>query len=304
MEKPYYVLNTAEILPRDIDYNEPRSQIQANYYFRPEFLCNYDTALKSDIGKDYIGYQFSYNVNKQQEYQKVSEANQFLKTEVLEHFVNHLNDLKALPIDSESLTKTMHQHGINLRYLSHIAIMSQVQHVVDICINEMVARTCKNILYHQLGLMISENQTEFHDLLKQKEKMKETLREKQSQPDKRLYMMRGSSSESLYDEDSARHEAAQMVKDIELIDLEIDKRLNRNMDRKVQKGVVDMLNLIFGKSKETQLFWSNMLAECDRKFHVSEALDFHLQKGILHLERVEDLLAKSKINLNALFFAL
>ena len=65
-----------------------------------------------------------------------------------------------------------------------------------------------------------------------------------------------------------------------------------------------MLNLIFGKSKDSTLFWnSTLLKECDRKFHVSEVLDFHLKKGILHLERVEDLLSKSKINLNALFFA-
>jgi hypothetical protein len=57
-----------------------------------------------------------------------------------------LDDLEIIPIDSESLCETLHKYGVNIRYLSYIAVLSQVPHVQEICITEMLARTCKNVL--------------------------------------------------------------------------------------------------------------------------------------------------------------
>ena len=62
-----------------------------------------------------------------------------------------LDDLQLMPIDSESLTETLHKYGVNVRYLSHIAVLSQVPHVREICVTEMLARTAKNILNGQLS---------------------------------------------------------------------------------------------------------------------------------------------------------
>jgi len=78
--------------------------------------------------------------------QEVTEASKFLKTQVIQELVSLLDDLRIMPIDSESLSETLHSHGVNIRYLSHIAVLSQVPHVREICVTEMVARTIKNIL--------------------------------------------------------------------------------------------------------------------------------------------------------------
>jgi hypothetical protein len=57
-----------------------------------------------------------------------------------------LDSLIIMPIDSESLEMTFHSQGVNMRYLGLVASLSVVPHVKDICITEMIARACKNIL--------------------------------------------------------------------------------------------------------------------------------------------------------------
>lgn len=54
--------------------------------------------------------------------------------------------MEILVIDSESLSMTFHSYGINLRYLGLVAQLSNVNYVKDLCINEMVARSAKNLL--------------------------------------------------------------------------------------------------------------------------------------------------------------
>ena len=66
-----------------------------------------------------------------------------------------------MPIDTESLTQVFHEHGINMRYLSHVAVSSQVPHVKELCLTEMLARTCKNILNYQLSQLILENKEDY-----------------------------------------------------------------------------------------------------------------------------------------------
>jgi hypothetical protein len=54
MEKPFYVLKTSEIFPYDaeqIDSKNLKKTLKDT--FRPEFLCNFDTPLKSDTLKDF-----------------------------------------------------------------------------------------------------------------------------------------------------------------------------------------------------------------------------------------------------------
>ena len=54
----------------------------------------------------------------------LSEASKHLKTQTIPQLVHMLDDLQILPIDSESLSKVMHEHGINMRYLSHICVLT------------------------------------------------------------------------------------------------------------------------------------------------------------------------------------
>jgi hypothetical protein len=82
--------------------------------------------------------------------------------------VNKLDDLEILPIDSENLNIIMHQHGINMRYLSHICVLTHVPHVKDICVIEMLARTCKNIINTKMSELILENKIEYNLLTDKK----------------------------------------------------------------------------------------------------------------------------------------
>ena len=64
-----------------------------------------------------------------------------------------------------------------MRYLSHAAVISQVPHVIDICVNEMVARTCKNIMNKKISELIIENKVEYDQLLELKKAKDQQLKE-------------------------------------------------------------------------------------------------------------------------------
>lgn len=164
MEKPFYVLKTSEIFPYDAEQLDSKNvhQKQIKETLRPEFLCNYDTPLTADTLRD---FQHLLQRSKEgqkgpgipQDIQDLSDASKFLKNQVLHRLVCMMDDLQIMPVDSESLTETLHSHGVNIRYLSHIAVKSTVPHVKELCITEMLARTCKNILNHQVSQMVLAN---------------------------------------------------------------------------------------------------------------------------------------------------
>ena len=78
--------------------------------------------------------------------------------------VDKLDTLELIPIDSESLCNILHQHGINIRYLSYIAALSYIPHVREICATEMLARTIKNTMNQKMTELIQDNRVE-HDQL-------------------------------------------------------------------------------------------------------------------------------------------
>ena len=104
--------------------------------------------------------------------------------------VEQLDDLSIMPIDTESMQQVFHDHGINMRYLSHVAVLSQIPHVKQICVTEMLARTIKNIINYQLSQIILENKEDHKQLeavLKQKNnilKEKESIQAKTFKPNK------------------------------------------------------------------------------------------------------------------------
>ena len=143
---------------------------------RPEYISNYDHELKADTMKDFqglsgmmsIGFKDGQRImtsrpreREKRDIAEISEASKALKNQVIANLVSMLDDLKIMPIDTESLTQVFHEHGINMRYLSHVAVSSQVPHVKEICLTEMLARTCKNILNYQLSQLILENKEDF-----------------------------------------------------------------------------------------------------------------------------------------------
>lgn len=75
-----------------------------------------------------------------------------------------LDDVSILPIDHETITAAFHEHGINMRYLSYVCVLSTPPHIKEICITEMLARTIKNIMNSSTAKLILDNEIEYNDL--------------------------------------------------------------------------------------------------------------------------------------------
>lgn len=186
MEKPYYVLSTTEIFPYDaesIDHKNFKKNIEE--VLRPEFINNYDQPLKADTFKDYQNLNLgikdqSILLQNQNDTTTLSDASKFLKSNVIPSLVSLLDDLQLMPIDSESLGEIFHRHGVNIRYLSHVACISEVPHVREICITEMFSRAAKNIINQQMSQLILDNKQEFEQLQQVQKELQEDISAKKS----------------------------------------------------------------------------------------------------------------------------
>jgi len=75
---------------------------------RPEFLCTYEFALKADTQRELPKYAQGNHVRKvdeldQKDLGNLNEAARFLRQNTTAQFVDYLDNLVIVPIDSESL---------------------------------------------------------------------------------------------------------------------------------------------------------------------------------------------------------
>ena len=80
-------------------------------------------------------------------------------------FIKSLENLDNLPIDSWGFTKDLHAAGINMKYIGLIAENTKAPHLKNICMIEMVARTCKKIYRHEMFSLISQFYPMEHETL-------------------------------------------------------------------------------------------------------------------------------------------
>jgi len=144
-EDVYYVLKTTEIFPADYAMQERKPY---DLYLRPEFMCSFEKALRTDVRKHRIRLLSQPIDSESAEDGKleISEAKQYLQTVVIPRVVEQLDSLNVIPIDSETLTQTFHSEGLNMRYLGVVAEQSTLYHVKELCVIEMLARTFKNFM--------------------------------------------------------------------------------------------------------------------------------------------------------------
>ena len=146
----YYEFNNLTEYPRQIA--QDNIFFNKKTYFRPELIS-------SSTGKDMnFGEQnFEYRNDKDNlENNKVNdEQNQnklgIFKERYLNIFNNSLNSFYFKIYDSETMDNLFHSHGINLTSLGYIAEKSESPYVREFCINEMIARTCKKLIFHILA---------------------------------------------------------------------------------------------------------------------------------------------------------
>jgi hypothetical protein len=77
-----------------------------------------------------------------------------------------LDNLNFMPIDSGSLTLLMHDHGINVRYLSHLSVLAEMPHVLELVVTEMLARTLKRLFNKQMTEITLNHRIEINYLNK------------------------------------------------------------------------------------------------------------------------------------------
>lgn len=68
--------------------------------------------------------------------------------------IDDLDNLKLMAISTEQIRHIFHSYGVNLRLLGKVAETSQLPHVKDICISEMIARSTKKILRANIAIYI------------------------------------------------------------------------------------------------------------------------------------------------------
>ncbi len=146
-EDVYYVLKTSEIFPIDYSLQDRKPY---DTYLRPEFVCKFEKALRTDAQKRRIRLlsQFVDYESGDDGQLEIGEAKQQLLSGVIPRVVDQLDSLNIIPIDSATLTQVFHSEGLNMRYLGIVAEQSILSHVKDICVTEMLARTLKNVLQY------------------------------------------------------------------------------------------------------------------------------------------------------------
>ncbi|ORX60851.1 PH-domain-containing protein [Piromyces finnis] len=146
----FYFLNLCDVFPVDCDNIDDLDNINVQNRLRPEFIKTHKAQLCSDVFSE-----FQMNKKEVDGFEAdLVEAGSYLKDVIIPQFVSQLDDLQIIPLDSEEFTNTIHENGINVRYLGLIAKLTKLPYIRDFCYSEMVARTCKHIFNDKLRKIV------------------------------------------------------------------------------------------------------------------------------------------------------
>ena len=126
-------------------------------HFRPELLYllnkkeNFnDTSYKAKSDDPSKKENITEN-NKSNHYQSQKKVERVYKEKYLNIFMNSLDSFYYKIYNSEQVSHLFHANGINLISLGQIAEKAESPYIKEFCINEMLARTCKKIIFHLLA---------------------------------------------------------------------------------------------------------------------------------------------------------
>eukprot|EP00698_Gefionella_okellyi_P020152 TRINITY_DN6297_c0_g1_i1.p1 TRINITY_DN6297_c0_g1~~TRINITY_DN6297_c0_g1_i1.p1 ORF type:complete len:1269 (+),score=363.22 TRINITY_DN6297_c0_g1_i1:61-3867(+) len=74
---------------------------------------------------------------------ELKAASAYLQDTVIARFVAELDNLQCTPLNGKQLSEEMHKRGINIRYLGKLAADVKYNHVRELCVREILARTIK-----------------------------------------------------------------------------------------------------------------------------------------------------------------
>jgi len=204
----YYFSKAGDIYPLDVNVEEMNKVCSAKR-LRHEFVSKYQKPIAADILLTTEGV-----VGNEKEVVELIEACEDLRKSHIPDFVNRLDSLEFVIIDSESLTEAFHSSGVNMRYLGLVAHTSSLSYWKRICETEMIARVIKKILRKHLS-----------DIM----------------------LKRDSSRKASWQEFDSHQQHSSTGGELDLL------------DKKLAECVVEILNLVFGCLRESEIFWQDVI---------------------------------------------
>jgi protein TIF31 len=175
----FYVLDLVRTTPRDVNFLDSQTAIvrpelvkaYARHKFTESLLGNAENIIKNNTNPEEVvemDIKFNPDVfsthklagDEEQikaDENEVRELGKYLKEDVIRSFIKEVSDLEVNPLDGVSLTNSLHEKGINVRYLGEIATRAKasgVPHLVQLAEQEMIVRAAK----HEFNLMLRKTQ--------------------------------------------------------------------------------------------------------------------------------------------------
>ena len=162
----YYEFNNLTEYPRQVSQDNNLLFFNKKTYFRPELISS-STGKDNNFGEQNFAHRNEKDGienNKTNDEQNQNKLGLF-KEKYLNIFNNSLNSFYFKIYDSETMDNLFHSHGINLTSLGYIAEKSESPYIREFCINEMIARTCKKLIFH---ILAEDRMLSFLDLFEKK----------------------------------------------------------------------------------------------------------------------------------------
>jgi tetratricopeptide (TPR) repeat protein len=288
-----YITQTADILPLDLDFNTIPSDFTKR--LRPEFFSEYQNPLTAN------GCVNLTEPALEEDDYELCEASLKVRTDKITEIVELLDSLTIMPIDSRSFTHALHSNGINCRYIGLIAQRTALPHIKDLCHVEIIARTCKRILFQQLVDLIFEIEENRKDLESHLESSHVHVTDIEGnyfrlpQQELETFDFAGENISNVAFRKFAFEKRFELqlkwpgYKEIkEKIKESQAPSQNFTMEGSLKDGVIDYLNLVFGAGEESEIFWEEIL----------------IKKAASHFSISEEKLDKSQVNLHALLHSI
>ena len=154
-----YVLNLSMMMPIDAYWWTRNGGKDFSPRLRPEFVMVYKQALSSDAFRHLTGAVIPTSSSGKvaldqltltQDDKDVLDAAKFLLESTLPKFIQKLDQMEILPIDSRGFTTELHKHGLNVRYIGKIYLQTRLPSIRQVCLVEMLARSIKLICRQRL----------------------------------------------------------------------------------------------------------------------------------------------------------
>ncbi|KAL4506990.1 hypothetical protein ABPG72_001411 [Tetrahymena utriculariae] len=146
----FYLMKTATTFPLQIDVEGDKQKIDLfKNRLRPEFLSMIQCSLSNGA---FINSNTS--VNTDQDDLLLASACLKLMSDGIKNLVEDLQNMVIQPIGTEQLSYYFHFYGVNMRHLGKVASRSNLPHIKEICITDMIARSSKKILRANLAKLI------------------------------------------------------------------------------------------------------------------------------------------------------